>query len=99
MRVRMTKQARADVMAALSWWRGNRNKAPELLLEELRAARATLAATPLVGVAVPDEAVPTLRRLVLTKTRYFAFYRVDAVREEVVVLRLWHHTRGQRPRL
>jgi plasmid stabilization system protein ParE len=99
MRVRVTTQARADILAAVAWWKRNRDKAPHLLEEELRAARIRLAQTPLGGVPIQDDGVPGLRRLALLQTRYFIFYRVDPTLGDVVVLRLWHASRGQAPEL
>lgn len=97
MRIRLTTHARADVLVALAWWRRNREKAPRLLAEELRDAKKRLLVAPRAGIAVPDEHVPGLRRLALVRTRYFLFYVVDESQDEIVLLRLWHASRGHAP--
>ena len=98
----MSKQARADVLSAVRWWRENVGSAPAHLLAGLHHAQERLASTPHVGVPVPragDRGLPTLRRLPLLASRYSLFYEVDAVRGEVTVLRVWHMSRGRAPRL
>ena len=97
MQVRISKQARADAVAAVTWWRRNHD-AQSNLLGELRLASKQLAATPNAGVAVKSK-VSNLRRLALVKSRYFLFYEVDEVGGVVTVLRVWHMSRGQQPKL
>ncbi len=98
MRVLLTKLAAADVLAAVQWWQDNVGNAPAHLLAGLHHAQERLAATPHVGVPVPraeGRGLPTLRRLSLPGSRYSLFYEVDAVRGEVLVLRVWHMSRGR----
>lgn len=95
----MTKQASADVSAAAKWWKRNRDKAPGLLRAEMQQARQMLSSQPLMGELVEGDDVRGLRRLLLPRTRYLLFYRVAVSGQEVEVLRLWHASRGQRPRL
>ena len=94
----MTKQAEADVLSAVQWWRDNVGDAPAHLLAGLHHAQERLATTPHVGVPVLRAAgrgLPTLRRLSLLQSRYSVFYEVDDERGEVVVLRVWHMSRGR----
>lgn len=99
MRVRMSKQARSDVLAAVQWWRSNVGNAPTHFLAALHHAHERLAATARVGVPVPDDVLGGLRRLALVRSRYFLFYEVDEARGEVMVLRVWHMSRGRPPKL
>ncbi|GMU59991.1 MAG: hypothetical protein AMXMBFR34_17540 [Myxococcaceae bacterium] len=100
MRVRMSKQARADVVSAVTWWRRNLGEGrPIELVAELKRARAQLAATPWAGVSVSKDGRGTRRRLALLGARYFLFYDVDEAKQEVWVLRVWHMSRGQAPKL
>jgi len=95
----MPKQARADLVSAVQWWRRNVGSAPAQLLEEMREAREQLAATPYAGVSVTDDILGSARRLALLSARYFLFYEVYEARGEVMVLRVWHMSRGRPPRL
>lgn len=96
----MSKQARADVLMARVWWK--RNLPPDIkmpLLEELQRARRQLETTPWAGGSVSDDALSTLRKLPLLRAQYHLFYEVDEVANEVVVLRVWHNSRGRAPKL
>ncbi len=95
----MSKQARADVVSAVQWWKRNVGHAPTPLEAGLRHAQERLSAMPFVGVPVADEFLPNLRRLALLQSRYFIFYDVDESAREVTVLRVWHMSRGQPPKL
>ena len=95
----MSKQARADVLAAVQWWKRNVGNSPTHLVAGLRHAQERLAATPFVGVLVADDVLLNLRRLALLQSRYFIFYEVDESAGEVTVLRVWHMSRGRPPKL
>lgn len=96
----MSKQARADVVAAVTWWRRHLGEGrPIELVAELKRARAQLATTPWAGVSVTKDGRGPRRRLPLLRARYFLFYDVDEVNQEVWVLRVWHMSRGQPPKL
>lgn len=69
------------------------------LVEELRLARQQLAATPWAGVTISDDVLSTLRRRSLLRARYFLFCEVDEALGEVRVLRVWHMSRGETPKL
>jgi len=95
----MTKQARADVLSAVDWWRRNVGTAPTHFLAGLRHAQEKLSSTPFIGVRVEDQVLLTLRRLALLQSRYFLFYEVDETAGTVTVLRVWHTSRGSPPKL
>lgn len=96
MRVRISKKARADLVAVVAWWRTNLGAKPVHLLQELSSARAQLAATPNAGVSVAG-APGNQRRLMLLRSRYILFYEVSA--DGVVsIQRVWHMSRNQPPK-
>ena len=64
----------------------------------MQQARQLLASQPLSGKLIKEADVRDLRRLCLPRTRYLLFYRVVSG-QDVEVLRLWHASRGQKPRL
>lgn len=86
------------MLAAMTWWRRNRERAPLVLEHELKVALEKIAATPWIGASVPDSEVPGMRRIALLRTRYILFFRVDEPKNEVTVLRLWRASRGGLPR-
>ncbi len=97
MKLKYAPQAREDVRVARAWWKRNRDKAPQLLRDELKRAFALLKSTPLVGERALDEGAEGLRRFYLAGTRYFVYYEVHG--DDVEVLRLWHASRGAPPEL
>lgn len=94
-----TPEADAMIATAAEWWRGNRPKAPALLLEELWTAQKRLAEFPDAGNLVRRRGFPGLRRLVLRRTRYHVYYRYFPEQDEVWVLALWGAMRQRGPRL
>lgn len=97
MEVRLSRAARSDVRAASDWWTANRPMAPQLFLEELERALLLIEAQPDAGQAAADADIEGTRRVVLHRTRYVLYYRVHA--ERVEVLRLWHASRGEPPKV
>ena len=97
MKLRLSVAAISDVRQAILWWRANREAAPLLLEVELRDAFRLLRSSPLVGGSVAGE--PGTRRLLLSRTRYLLFYDVASAKQEVLLLRVWHTSRGRPPRL
>lgn len=93
----MSKQASADVLAALRWWKTNLGSIPSPLVAELRRARRQLERLPLSGVEVEDAGLLGVRRLTLWRARYSLFYEVDESRRVVTVLRIWHTSRRGKP--
>jgi plasmid stabilization system protein ParE len=94
-----TPEADAMIATAVGWWRDNRPRAPELLLEELRAARERLSEFPEAGVLVRRRGFSGLRRLVLRRTRYHLYYRYSPEHDEVWVVAIWAAMRRRGPRL
>lgn len=97
MRVRLSKQARADVLTALRWWKTNLGSIPSPLVAELERARVQLERLPHSGVVVEDAGWPGVRRLALWRARYSLFYEVDEANGVVTVLRVWHTSRRGQP--
>ena len=97
LRLRITLRAAAQIEKADLWWLENRPSAPEALREDLRAAFALLVIQPGVGTKVTNTRAEGVRRLHLGRVRYYVFYRV--VKGDLVVLSVWHSSRGAAPAL
>ncbi len=80
------------------WWRANRRAAPELFKLELREAVTRLVELPL---AVPTTNVdrPGVRRLVMSRTRYHLYFVINQAERRVLILAVWHTSRGNLPPL
>ena len=68
--VSATGHARRQLETARRWWLANRDKAPDLFVNELEAAQLLLADDPRLGTAFPTPRYPGARRLLMRKTRY-----------------------------
>lgn len=95
LRLRITARAATEIGRADTWWRENRLAAANALREDLKAAFNLLPQKPGVGVKVAGAHLSGTRRLHLGRIRYFVFYRVKG--EELIVLSVWHSSRGRGP--
>ena len=98
-RVHATGHARRQMETAAQWWLANRDKAPELFVDELEAAQALLSGDPHAGTAFPTPRHPGARRLLMFKTRYHLYYTVHDEDGLVLIRALWHASRGRVPAL
>ena len=97
LRLRITARAAAQIERAERWWLDNRPSAPLALRDDFKAAFALLLRQPGCGVKVANTRLPLVRRLHLGRVRYFVIYLVKD--EELVVLSVWHTSRGTAPSL
>jgi plasmid stabilization system protein ParE len=77
----------------LAWWRENRLAAPDLLKQELRSVLELVAAAPTLGAIARDTRIEGVRRVLLRRTGYHVYYRIDATGTRLEVLALWHTKR------
>jgi plasmid stabilization system protein ParE len=90
-----TPQADLQILEMDTWWRENRDKAPDLFEEELELAFALLADSPGIGKRYPGHR--EIRRLLLRLTRNHVYYVEED--DRVVVLAVWGAVRGAGPDL
>ena len=95
--VRIKPRAEREIESAAAWWAGNRPAAPGAVRKDLEAALALLAEEPGIGTKVETSRADLVRRLYLSRIRYFAYYRVRDTTLEVIAF--WHSSRGQGPSL
>jgi plasmid stabilization system protein ParE len=95
-KVRLVPRAQADIDKAITWWRRNAER-PLMLEQALQVALEKLRINP-SGLPAGSQRVPDVQRISLA-TRHLVFFRVDDVAQEVVVLRVWHMSRGRPPKL
>jgi plasmid stabilization system protein ParE len=93
--VAFTARATNQARRALTWWRENRPAAPDLLEQELRSVLALVAAAPTLGAVARDTRIKDVRRVLLRRTRYHIYYRIEAAFARLEVLALWHTSRRE----
>ena len=96
-RVVFTERAFSQVRDADVWWRENRRSAADAIGEELDRVVALLASQPRVGARAKSERLPGVRRILLSRVRYFVYYRVLEQEGAVEILAFWHGRRGSVP--
>jgi plasmid stabilization system protein ParE len=97
LQLRITLRAAAQIEKANRWWCENRLSAPDALIDDLRAAFNLLLLQPGIGTKVANAKAEGVRRLHLGRVRYYVFYRVKG--SELVILAVWHSSRGSAPAL
>jgi plasmid stabilization system protein ParE len=95
--VEVTSRAAAQIERAAVWWAENRPAAPDAIRIDFQEASALFARQPGVGAKSSSNRYPDLRRLYLSRIRYHIYYRVKP--GKVVIVALWHASRGSGPAL
>ena len=99
-RVRFERQAASDYERALAWWRENRTKAPDALKSDVgEAIRLLRKHGSVIGTPLRNAPLAGVRRLHLDRVRYHLYFNVIESKREVVVLAIWHASRGRQPKL
>jgi plasmid stabilization system protein ParE len=96
-RIRLQEEAEAQLNQIEAWWRRHRREHPDLVAEELAEAGRTLAAAPEAGESFPRRR--GVRRLLLPRSQYWIYYRVDDDAHDVRIMAIWHTSRGKGPPL
>ena len=93
--LRIARRAMTQIERAELWWQGNRPAASGAFRADLHGAFILLLRQPGVGAKVGNTKLSGVRRLHLGRIRYFVYYQL---REgELVVLSVWHSSRGKSP--
>jgi plasmid stabilization system protein ParE len=96
MRVQPTPVAARQIREEARWWRKNRPKAPTLFRDEIRRAFRLIADFPEAGTIAEDAELVDVRRVLLTATQHYLYYRVIE-KERIEVLAVWSTKRGDAP--
>ena len=96
-RVVVTETAARHLHQVLSWLSDNHPRGYRVFESELRKALHRLAIVPFSGAPYPHR--PGTRRLLLRRSQYHLYYRVDSENERVEVRAVWATRRGARPEL
>ncbi len=77
----------------------NRPAAANLVADELEAAVDRLASAPFSGTVYRRVEFRSVRRALLPRIRYHAYYDVDEAKQLVRIVAFWHASRRSGPRL
>ena len=86
-----------QIHRAALWWDENRSAASGAIEFDLRDALAALVHQPGIGSKVENARDPQIRRLYLSRTQYFVYYRAKGGFLEIVAF--WHSARESTPRV
>lgn len=86
-----------QVRKAAEWWAANRPSAPGAIAADFGESVALLSEQPGIGAEYEGSRAPGVRRLYLSRVRYFIYY--SATVGELRVLAFWHARRGHQPTL
>ena len=102
--VEFSPRAAREIQRARQWWHENRQKAPDAIDEELTELTEL---TELIGrleagaehVGTLVRNIPGVRRVLLPRIRYYAYFRIGSATSRVQVAALWHASRGHEPQI
>ena len=97
LRIEITDKAQTQISVASAWWAENRPAAPDAIREELDRILGLLRVQPEIGTVARRATLSGVRRVTLSRIRYYLYYRVadDALQ----VLAFWHTSRDVGPSL
>ncbi len=95
--VKVSARAAREVKEAAEWWQENRPAASGAIGKDFGEAVALLAEQPGIGAKHSGSRLGSLRRLYLSRVRYFIYYVADE--STLKVLAFWHASREHPPRL
>lgn len=78
---------------ASKWWDENRPAAPDAFRDAIEKAFELICTQPNLGVVATNVRLPGVRRIHLSKVRYYLYYRVKIRLKAVEVVALWHTSR------
>jgi plasmid stabilization system protein ParE len=97
--VHIAPRALSQIDEVTAWWKLNRPAAATLVADELEAAVERLACAPSSGAVYNRGDFRSVRRLLLPRTRYHAYYEIDEAAHVVRIVAFWHAARRHGPRL
>jgi plasmid stabilization system protein ParE len=97
LQIKISQNARAQIEEAAAWWARNRPSAPGAVREDLDRILSLLAVQPGMGARPRQAKLQAVRRVTLSRIRYYLYYR--ATDDALEVLAFWHTSRGEQPLL
>jgi hypothetical protein len=95
--VEVSDLAAGQIRLAEAWWRIHRSKAPNAIREELERVSALIAVRPDIGALARGIALQGVRRIHMRRIRYYLYYRIGEMPNQVDILGFWHSSRRDEP--
>ncbi len=99
MKLRVGKRAQQQAKKIEAWWVEHRPAAPNLFTDELERTFHYLVQVRDAGVPWPTPRRPTLRRILMPRSRNHVYFVIEEPAATVHVLALWGAPRATTPKL
>ena len=99
MKLRIARRAQRQADKIEAWWLEHRREAPTLFVDELGETFRYICETHSAGVRWPTPHRPSLRRILMTRTRNHVYFVIDRPTLVVHVLAVWGAPKGRGPKL
>ena len=97
LQIKVAGDAQAQIEEAAAWWAQNRPLAPGAVRQDLDRILGLLAVEPGIGARAKRAKLQAVRRVTLSRIRYYVYYRVSG--DTLEVLAFWHTSHGRPPQL
>jgi len=97
LQIKVSQVAQAQIEEAAAWWSQNRPLAPGAVRQDLDRVLGLLTVNPGIGARARRAKLKAVRRVTLSRVRYYVYYRVSG--DALEVLAFWHTSRGREPQL
>lgn len=97
LKIKITDSAQRQIEAAAAWWAEKRPSARGAVHKDLDSILGLLSLQPGMGARARRVSLEGVRRVTLSRIRYYLFYRVSG--DSLEVLAFWHTSRGDQPDL
>ena len=91
--LQVTRRAAREIREAAHWWDENRPAAPDAFRDAIEKAFELISVQPKIGAVAANVKLRGVRRILLSRVRYFLYYRVKSKARAVEVVALWHMSR------
>lgn len=91
--MQVTRRAAREIRAASEWWDENRPAAPDAFRDAIDKAFELIRTQPKIGAVAANIKLPGVRRILLSRVRYYLYYRVKRKPHAVEVVAIWHMSR------
>ena len=97
LQIKVARNAQRQIEEAATWWAQNRPLAPGAVRQDLDRILALISVEPGIGARARRAALEGVRRVTLSRIRYYVYYRISG--DALEVLAFWHTNRGGEPPL
>ena len=97
LQLQVSRDAQTQIEEAAAWWAKNRPLAPGAVRQDLDRILGLLSLEPSIGARARRATLQGVRRVTLSRIRYYVYYRVSG--DVLEVLAFWHSSRGREPPL